>query len=124
MSFPTRALDVVLAAAAVLSTTAAGTAAAHDRPGAYWRAAQAMSISTVRSMPVRVRECHGLGRPRTPGGSRRYRHFRCVAGARAPWETYDTIAVLYVLHPLGPYVGPRSRYALTRVRFIGGPGIP
>jgi hypothetical protein len=49
--------------------------------------------------------------------------FRCLAGTRAPWETYDTIAVLYVGHPLGPFCGSRSRYALTQVRFIGGPGI-
>jgi hypothetical protein len=75
-------------------------------------------------MLVSVRECHGLGQPMTVGRHRRYRHFRCVAGTRAPWETYDTIAVLYVLHPLGPYAGPRSRYTLTQVRFIGGPGIP
>lgn len=30
--------------------------------------------------------------------------FRCLAGTRAPWETHDTIAVLYVGHPLGPWV--------------------
>jgi hypothetical protein len=73
---------------------------------------------------VRVRECRGLGRPVTVGGIRRYRHFRCLAGARAAGERYDTVAVRYILHPLGRYVGKRSRHALTQVRFTGGPGIP
>jgi hypothetical protein len=100
-----------------------GTASAHDRPGAYWRIAHAKSISNVRGMPVRVRECRGLGRALIEGVNR-YRHFRCVAATRAPWQMYDTVAVFYVLHPLGPYVGPRSPYTLTQVRFVGGPGVP
>lgn len=75
-------------------------------------------------MPVNVHACRGVGGKVTRRGVARYRHFRCVAGTRAPWERYDTIAVLYVLHPLGTYRGARSRYALTDVRFIGGPGIP
>jgi hypothetical protein len=91
---------------------------------AYWSVGQAKSIATIRSMRVRVRECRGFGRALVEDGVRRYRHFRCVAGTRAPWERYDTIAVLYVLHPLGPYFGSRSRHTLTQVRFIGGPGIP
>ena len=69
-------------------------------------------------------ECRGLGRAVVDNGVRRYRHFRCDAATRARGQTYDTVTVLYVLHPLGPYVGPRSRHTLTHVEFIGGPGIP
>jgi hypothetical protein len=116
------ALAVAFAATAL--TTLSSAAVAHDRPGVYWRVSQAASIATIRSMPVHVRECRGLGRTLAGNGARRYRHFRCLAGTRAPWERYDTIAVLYVLRPLGPFCGSRSRYKLTQVRFIGGPGIP
>jgi hypothetical protein len=119
---PSKALGVVLAAA-VLGTSH-GRAATHERPGAYWQTWQAESISTIRGMPVRVLECRGLGRAAIDDGVRRYPRFRCVAGTRAPWETYDTVAVFYVLRPHGPYVGPRSRHTLTQVRFIGRPGIP
>jgi hypothetical protein len=118
-----RRIGVGLAAVALLGTAHA-TPAAHERPGAYWQTWQAESISTIRGMHVRALECRGLGRALTDGGVRRYRRFRCVAGTRAPWETYDTIAVFYVLRPLGPYVGARSRQTLTQVHFIGGPGIP
>jgi hypothetical protein len=114
---------VALAAVVLLSTTIGG-AAANDQPSPYWQAWQAESISTVRGMPVRGGECRGLGRAIADDGVRRYRRFRCAARARAPWETYDTIAVHYVLQPLGPYVGPASPHTLTQVRFIGGPGIP
>ena len=112
---------VLVMAVAVLAASRAATA--HDR-GAYWRVAEAESISSVRGTPVRVRECRSLGRPSTVNGVRRYRHFSCIAGARRPGERYDSVAVVYVLHPLGPYRGPRSRHALTNVRFVGGPGIP
>ena len=114
-----KALGVGLAIAAI-----AGNAAAHDRPGAYWRTVQAESIASIRGMPMRVHDCRGLGRAVVADGVRRYRHFRCVAGARAPWEEHDTVAVLFVLHPLSPYVGRRSRHAFSEVRFIGGPGVP
>ncbi len=125
MSFAQRTLGTAfVAVVAALGTTVLGVAQGHDRPGALWSVAEAESISVVRSMRVRVRECRGLGRPVTHDGRRRYRHFRCLAGTRAPWQTYDTIAVLFVLHPLGQYTGPRTRYTLTNVRFIGGPGIP
>jgi hypothetical protein len=53
-----------------------------------------------------------------------YSRFECLAGARAAFQRYDTVAVLYVLHPLEEYDGPTSRHRLTDVRFIGGPGVP
>lgn len=85
-----------------------------------WTERQAESITTVRSLPVTVRSCDGLGE----GDDDRYTRFECLAGTRAAWESYDTIAVTYVLHPLGEYVGPQSRRRLTNVKFVGGPGIP
>ena len=116
-------LGVALAAAVLLTTTIAG-AEVHERLSPYWPAWQAESISTVRGMPVRGRDCRGVGRAIVDDGVRRYRRFRCAARARAPWETYDTIAVLYMVHSLGPYAGPASPHTLTQVHFIGGPGIP
>jgi hypothetical protein len=122
MRFFALALGVSLGA--VTALTVSSDAAAHDRPGAYWSVGQAKSIATIRGMPVGARECRGRGRALVEDGVRRYRHFRCVAGTREPWEKYDTVAVLYVLRPRSPYVGPRSRHTVTHVRFIGGPGIP
>jgi hypothetical protein len=89
----------------------------------YWTAEQAESIRSVRGLTVRRSECRGQGEPVESG---RYRHFRCVAGARATSDPYpiDTVAVLYVLHPRARYQGPASQHRLTDVRFIGGPGIP
>lgn len=119
----TPALGAVIAAAGFVGAISC-TAADHDRSGAYWRTDEAESISTVRGMTVRVTACRGCGQAEIDDGVRRYRRFRCVAGARAPWQQYDTVAVRYVVHPLAPYVGSRSRYALREVRFVGGPGIP
>jgi hypothetical protein len=100
---------------------------AHER-ASLWTVRQAESVNTIRGMHVRVHECLGVGRGVTRKGITRYRHFSCVAGARAASDPYDidvdTVGVLYVLHPLRRYIGPRSRHALTQVRFIGGPGIP
>jgi hypothetical protein len=90
----------------------------------YWDVRQAESITTIRSMRVHVLECHGVGPMRIVSGAHRYRRFSCLAGTRAPRDTYDTIGVFYVLHPLERYSGPDSRHSLTRVRFVGGPGIP
>ncbi len=90
----------------------------------YWEVRQAESITTIRSMLVHVRECHGVGPAHIVNGVRLYRRFRCLAGTRAPRDTYDTVGVFYTLRPLGPYSGPKSRHRLTRVRFMGGPGIP
>jgi hypothetical protein len=126
VSFPQKMLVLALVAAVAFPGSVwPNVALGHDRPGAYWRIAEAEAISNVRGMRVRVRECRGLGMVLATDGVRRYRHFRCVAGARASWQSYDTVGVLYVLHPLGPYTGPgESRHILTNVRFIGGPGVP
>jgi hypothetical protein len=104
-------------ALAVLLAAACSAGADSER---LWTEREAESITTVRSLPVTVRGCEGLGK----GDDGRYSRFECLAGARAAWESYDTIAVTYVLHPLGEYVGPRSRRRLTNVKFVGGPGIP
>jgi hypothetical protein len=85
-----------------------------------WTERQAASITTVRSMPVRVVRCRGLGE----ADERSFTRIECTAGTRAPWETYDTIGVTYVVRPLAEYEGPTSRHELLQVRFIGGPGIP
>jgi hypothetical protein len=103
----------------VLALTATGCAGGGESEP-RWTAREAASITTVRSMPVRVVRCHGLGEAEEHSFTR----FDCLAGTRAPWETYDTIAVTYVLRPLAEFDGPRSRHGLSRVRFIGGPGIP
>jgi hypothetical protein len=118
-----KAPAVALTAVVLLSTTIGG-ASARDQPSPYWQAWHAESISTVRGLPVRGRECRGRGPAIVDDGVRWYRRFRCTARTRAPWETYDTIAVHYVFRPLGPYAGPQSPHRLTQVRFIGGPGIP
>jgi hypothetical protein len=85
-----------------------------------WTIAEAESIRVIRGTAVTVRGCRGIG----PPGATRFRRFDCMAGARSPGDSADTVAVLYELRPLGPYDGSRPRYALARVRFIGGPGIP
>jgi hypothetical protein len=94
------------------------TVQAHER-ASHWTARQAESVTTIRGLRVHVLGCRGLGRAVTRNHVPRYRHFRCTAGTRAPGERYDTVAVLYVLHPLRG-----ERFALTNVRFIGGPGVP
>jgi hypothetical protein len=85
-----------------------------------WTVRQAESIRVIRGTPVNVRGCRGVG----SAGSGRFERFACVAGARAPGDSRDTVAVLYELRALGPYDGARPRYALVNVRFVGGPGIP
>jgi hypothetical protein len=97
---------------------------ADDAASVMWTPQQAASITTVRGMHVDVRTCRGLGRPRHDRGATQFRRFACVAGARLPTETYDTVGVHYMLRPLGEYHGPSSKHALENVRFIGGPGIP
>lgn len=106
---------IVLAAALV-----APRAAAHDRPGNFWTVKQAESITSIRGTPVRVRECKGLGKARERV---LYRHFSCVAGTRLRYQPIDTVAVTYVLHPLGGYSGRRSRHVTTNVKFVGH-GVP
>lgn len=106
---------IVLAAALV-----APRAVAHDRPGIFWTQKQAESITSIRGARVRVRQCEGLGKPREPG---RYRHFSCVAGTGLRYQPIETVAVTYILHPLGAYNGRRSRYVATNVKFVGH-GVP
>lgn len=115
-----------IAALAVVAVSLLAPATGHAHKGrvASWTVRQAESIREVRSMPVHVLECRGLGRALVREGASRFRHFRCTAGTRAPWERYDTIAVFYVLHPLDCYRSERPRYSVTNVRFVGGPGIP
>jgi hypothetical protein len=111
-----RLAGVVCALVAVLATACAGGGDSR----VDWTEREAESITTIRSLPANVLECEGLGTPEDG----RYLRFDCTAGTRAPWETYDTIAVRYVLHPVDEYDGPDSRHRLTNVKFIGGPGIP
>jgi hypothetical protein len=103
-----------------LAFAAAGCAGVDEPEPPRWTERQAASITTVRTMPVRVVRCRGLGK--VEEGS--FTRIECLAGTRAPWETYDTIAVTYVVRPLGEYESLRSRHGLLQVRFIGGPGIP
>ena len=77
----------------------------------------------MRGNPVRVRCCRGSGRRARGDGTELYARFECLAGTRITFQRYDTVAVLYVLHPLEDYKGSRSRHRLTDVRFVGL-GIP
>ena len=108
-----------VAALALVAALAAGCAGGGSSARG-WTESEAESITTIRSLPARVLACDGLG----AGDDGHYARFSCTAGTRAPWQTYDTIAVTYVLHPLDEYDGSRSRHRLTNVKFVGGPGIP
>jgi hypothetical protein len=110
-------------ALATLTLVVCGIAVGCAEEAPLWTVRQAESISTIRGMHVRVRECRGVGHA-APDESTSFRRFACVAGARRPGETYDTVGVFYDLRPLGKYEGPASEHALENVRFIGGPGIP
>jgi hypothetical protein len=101
----------------------AGCGGSHDNASArWWTAEQAESIGVVRGMPVRVRYCRGLGQ----SDDGKYSRFDCLASARAVHDRYpfETVAVVYVLHPFEEYTGTKSRHRLSRVKFFGGPGIP
>ena len=95
------------------------TGCGDGRSARLWTIEQAESITSIRGMPVRVRECRGLG-----GEKGRYERFQCLASARTASDRYDTVGVFYVLHPLGEYDGPGSKHRLSKVRFVGGPGVP
>lgn len=102
----------------VIPVAAPACADTHSEPAVVaWSRAQAESISTVRGMPVHVLHCDGVGQAVVVNQSSRYQRFTCTAGARASFDTYDTVGVTYVLQPLGPFVGTRSRYALIDVHF-------
>ena len=113
----------VAATLAFVACLAAGCAGSNGPSDPHWTEAQAASVKNIRGQPVRVRSCRGIGPSDEVDGSRVYRMFDCVAGTRQPWERYDTVAVFYVLNVLGEYEGPRSRHRLTKVRFLGGPGV-
>jgi hypothetical protein len=82
-----------------------------------WTVEQAEAIDAVRGLPVRVAGCRGLG-PSEENGEARYSRFACSAGARAPGDRFETVAVLYEVHVRD------DSYKLEAVRFVGGPGIP
>jgi hypothetical protein len=84
-----------------------------------WTVAEAEAVTEVRGLPVRVRECRGLGEATRDGATRRYERFRCLAGARLEGERFDTVAVRYDIRTTSG-----SEYQLQNVQFIGGPGIP
>jgi hypothetical protein len=88
-----------------------------DEPG--WTVRQAEAVTEVRGLPVRVRECRGLGEVTRDGATRRYERFRCLAGARLEGERFDTVAVRYDIRNTSG-----SEFELENVQFIGGPGIP
>ena len=111
-----RVARTVVALVGVLAVTACGGGRA-ETPAAMWTEAQAESIRSVRGLPVRVRHCDGLGAALEAGGKQYYARFACLAGARASFQAYDTVAVTYVLRPLGRYTGRSSRHALAEVRF-------
>jgi hypothetical protein len=100
-----------------LLVLALGACGGEDRSS--WTVRQAESVTEVRGLPVRVRQCRGLGEVSRDGPERRYERFRCLAGARLEGERFDTVAVRYVIRPTSD-----SEYELQNVRFIGGPGIP
>jgi hypothetical protein len=106
--------------AAVLGALIAAGCGGHgggEIPPGMWTEAQAASIASIRGTPVRVRHCRGLGNGQTVGSQTVYRRFACLAGARAAHETFDTVAVTYVLRPVGSFAGASSRYVLMDVRF-------
>ena len=110
-----------MALLAILACGCGGAEEADERRS--WTRKEAESVTVVRGLTVRVRHCRGVA---AATDNRRYRSLRCLAGARATSDSYpfETVAVRYVLHPLGPPTGRRPRRRLTDVRFVGGPGIP
>jgi hypothetical protein len=84
-----------------------------------WTVDEAEAITAIRGLPVRTVSCRGLGRAERDGNLVRYARFTCSAGARAPGERFDTVAVLFEVH-----VRDDSAHKLQAVRFVGGPGIP
>jgi hypothetical protein len=77
-----------------------------------WTVERAEEVTNVRGLTVRVLQCRGLGRERDG----RYERFACRAGARAPGEETETVAVLYELHVRN------SHYELRNVTFSAGRG--
>jgi hypothetical protein len=117
----TRVASAVVSALAVCLGLACSTAEKRQRqvPAGLWSVRQAESITSIRGTPVHVLRCRGLGRGRRIGGATLYRRFACLAGTRLSHQPVDTVAVDYVLRPLGPYKGRSSRYTLADVHFTG-----
>jgi hypothetical protein len=110
----------ILTASLVLACCAAsGCTDGNGASDRLWTVRQAESITLIRGTPVRVRHCRGLA-----GRDDRYESFECLASGRTGFDRFDTVGVFYVLQPLGEYEGRRSKYRLSNVRFVGGPGIP
>jgi hypothetical protein len=111
------------AASALVVCVGLACSAREDRqrevPLAWWSVRQAESVTSIRGTPVHVLGCKGLGRGRRIAATTLHRAFACLAGARLSHQRVDTVAVEYVLRPLGPYRGRSSRYALEDVHFSG-----
>jgi hypothetical protein len=103
----------------LLAGRPAGGAGAHERPGNWWTAGQAKSITSIRGTPVQVERCEARGPRRVSDRVARYRHFACVGSTKFRYHPVPTVAVNYVLHPLGKYVGKASAYVATDVSFVG-----
>jgi hypothetical protein len=106
-----------LAFACAAGLAAAVLGCADTERETLWTVDRAESVTTIRGMGVRVVQCRGLGTPdeREAG---RYRRFACEAGARRNGESYDTVAIRYVIR-----VRAAGGYVLENVRFTG-PGVP
>jgi hypothetical protein len=119
-----RPSTAVAAVLVLLLTAGGGCTRGDDDSAVVWSTREAESIREVRGLPVRVLECRGLGAPRREGDSVRFARFACLAGARQPWERFDSVAVRFELRPRRDYDGSPASYELRNVRFTGGPGIP
>lgn len=117
-------IAAAVAALLVLAGSGAGSDSRADRSAVRWTLEEAKSIRSVRGLRVRVLECRGLGAAHRDDREVRFPRFACLAGARLPWERFDSVAVRYELRPLRAYDGSARSYALERVSFTGGPGIP
>jgi hypothetical protein len=108
----------------LLAIVAAGCLGADTVDEPRWTEPEATAITTIRGMRVRAVRCRGLGPHELRDNRNTFARFDCLAQTRAPFQRYDTVTVLYVLHPLDEYEGRRRPHRLTNVRFVGGPGIP
>lgn len=112
----------IIALSSIAFICAAGVVAAvfgcsGDGHETSWTVERAESVATIRGMAVRVVQCRGLGTPNETQ-ARHYRRFACEAGARRHGESYDTVAIQYVIRVLGS-----GDYMLENVRFLG-PSVP
>jgi hypothetical protein len=101
---------VVLALLVIALATPA--ASSHVRAGNLWTSEQARTVRVVRGTKLYRVRCRGRG-----AGEVRYRHFACSGQTALDEKSIYTALVTYVLHPLGKYVGRRSGYIATNVKF-------